>query len=777
MPGLFNQVQRGIIHKTLCYAFKKAQSDRLHFGVWQVGDMDAIYLDYNATTPIAQEVAEAMAPYLYERFGNPSSSHPYGVVTKRAIATARAEVAALIGCQPVELIFTSGGTESNNYAIKGAALALRERGNHIISSAVEHPAVIEVCRWLEGQGFRLTVLEVDDYGFVDPADLERAITPDTVLVTVMHANNEVGTIEPIAELAAIAHQHGALMHTDAAQSIGKIPVDVNALGVDLLSIAGHKVYAPKGIGALYIRGGTALAKQLHGADHEGNRRPGTENVLGIVGLGQACMLAARDLDKNGAHFLAMRDRLHDIFATELGDQVLRLNGHPQKRLPNTLSLSFRGIEANTLLAEIGGQVAASAGAACHADGIDVSAVLEAMQVPIDWAMGTIRFSVGRGTSSDDVDRAASIVSEAVQRLLPGSVGSVPEGTLEKGEYKLTHYTHGLGCACKLRPQALEEILAALPPAMDPEVLVGTDTADDAAVYRVSDEIAIVQTVDFFTPIVDDPYMFGAISAANSLSDIYAMGARPLFALNIVGFPDKRLPLWVLEEILRGAHDKAAEAGISIIGGHTVEDVEPKFGLAVTGIVHPDHVIPNSAALLGDALVLTKPLGVGIISTAVKSGLADEIIAREAGELMATLNRAACEAMVEVGANACTDITGFGLLGHLREMAAGSQVDVTLSASAVPTLLAAWDLAGAGAVPGGTQNNLAYVSDHVTFAPAISRVEQLILADAQTSGGLLISLPESRVDALLAALHVRGVTSAARIGQVTAKGAGHIEVQE
>ncbi len=738
--------------------------------------MDTIYLDYNATTPIAQEVAEAMAPYLYEHFGNPSSSHPYGVVTKRAIETARADVAALIGCKPVELIFTSGGTESNNYAIKGAALALRERGNHIITSAVEHPAVTEVCWWLEKQGFRLTALDVDEHGLVDPADLERAITPDTVLVTVMHANNEVGTVEPIAELAAIAHQHGALMHTDAAQSIGKIPVDVDALGVDLLSIAGHKVYAPKGIGALYIRGGTALAKQLHGADHEGDRRPGTENVLGIVGLGRACMLAARDLDKNGAHFLAMRDRLHDAFVAALGEQVFKLNGHPQKRLPNTLSLSFRGIEANTLLAEIGEQVAASAGAACHADGIDVSAVLEAMQVPIDWAMGTIRFSVGRGTSSEDIDKAAGIVSEAAQRLLPGSAESIAEGTLEKGEYKLTHYTHGLGCACKLRPQALEEILAALPPAMDADVLVGTDTADDAAVYRVSDEIAIVQTVDFFTPIVDDPYMFGAISAANSLSDIYAMGARPLFALNIVGFPDKRLPLWVLEEILRGAHDKAAEAGISIIGGHTVEDVEPKFGLAVTGIVHPDHVIPNSAALPGDALILTKPLGVGIISTAVKSGLADESIAREAGELMATLNRSACEAMVEVGANACTDITGFGLLGHLREMAAGSQVDVTLSASAVPTLPAAWDLAGAGAVPGGTLNNLTYVSDHVTFAPAISRVEQLILADAQTSGGLLISLPESRVDDLLAALQLRGVQAAARIGQVTAKGAGHIEVQ-
>jgi selenide,water dikinase len=276
--------------------------------------------------------------------------------------------------------------------------------------------------------------------------------------------------------------------------------------------------------------------------------------------------------------------------------------------------------------------------------------------------------------------------------------------------------------------------------------------------------------------VDDPYMFGAISAANSLSDIYAMGARPLFALNIVGFPDKRLPIWVLKEILRGAVDKAAEAGISIIGGHTVEDTEPKFGLAVTGVVHPDKVLRNSTAQLGDVLILTKPLGLGIISTAVKSGLADPEVAREAEQVMAKLNRAACEAMLVVGAHACTDVTGFGLLGHLREMAAGSGVDVTLSTDAVPTLSAAWDLASAGAIPGGTLNNLAYVVNHVTFAPGISRVAQLILADAQTSGGLLISLPEDRADALLTGLQERGVTGAACIGRVTARGSGHIMVE-
>jgi cysteine desulfurase len=386
--------------------------------------MDPIYLDYNATTPIAREVAEAMAPYLYEHFGNPSSSHPYGVTTKRAVEAARAQVAALLGCQPAEVIFTSGGTESNNYAIKGIALAHRERGNHIITSAVEHPAVVEVCAWLESQGFRITVLPVDAYGLVDPADLERSITPDTTLVTVMHANNEVGTIQPVAELAAIAHRHGALMHTDAAQSVGKIPVNVDELGVDLLSVAGHKLYAPKGIGALYIRSGVRLAPLLHGAGHEGGRRPGTENVLAIVGLGQACQVAGRDLDRNMAHFQAMRTRLHAGLARELGDEAVKLNGHLEKRLPNTLSLSFRGVEANTLLSEIGERVAASAGAACHgsaesprsADQVDVSAVLQAIGVPVEWAMGTVRFSVGRGTTAQEIDRAVEIVAEAVRRL-------------------------------------------------------------------------------------------------------------------------------------------------------------------------------------------------------------------------------------------------------------------------------------------------------------------------------------------------------------------------
>ncbi len=395
--------------------------------------MNPVYLDYNATTPIAADVAESMVPFLREHFGNPSSTHSYGATARCAVEQARKQTAGLLGCLPSEVIFTSGGTESNNHALKGVGLAGRERGDHIITSAVEHPAITQVCCWLEEQGFRVTVLPVDRYGLVDPADLERAITPRTLLVTVMHANNEVGTIQPVGQLAEIAHRYGSLMHTDAAQAVGKIPVGVSDLGVDLLSLAGHKLYAPKGIGALYARNGVRLLPLMHGAGHEGGRRPGTENVLEIVGLGQACEAARRDLQQNMAHFQAMRDRLHDRLLAELGNGSVRLNGHPNLRLPNTLSLAFRGIEANRLLAEIGDQVAASAGAACHAGGVDVSAVLAAMDVPLEWAMGTVRFSTGCDTTSQDVDRAAAIVAGAVRRLQSTATGAAPFLQIGPGE--------------------------------------------------------------------------------------------------------------------------------------------------------------------------------------------------------------------------------------------------------------------------------------------------------------------------------------------------------
>jgi cysteine desulfurase len=697
-----------------------------------------IYLDYNATTPIDPKVAEAMLPFLYGSFGNPSSSHAYGVEAKLAVEQARRQAAGMLGCHAEEIVFTSGGSESNNMAIKGAAFAQRGRGNHIITTAVEHPAVLEVCAYLEEQGFRVSYIGVDETGLVDLEALERAITPQTILISVMHANNEVGTIQPITEISEIAHRHNILLHCDAAQSIGKIPARVDDLGVDLLSIAGHKLYAPKGIGALYIRTGTELKKIIHGASHESNLRAGTENVLEIVGLGQACELISQNLEAYSAHMSEMRDLLESRIFEQF--PWAKLNGHAEKRLPNTSNISFKNIEANTILAELSG-VAASAGAACHTDRVDVSHVLQAMHVPIEYAMGTIRFSVGRFTSSEEIERASEEIGRVIRNLQPEAPG---EAAVDEGNaVRLTQYTHGLGCACKLRPQLLEKVLQNLPPASDSRVLVGTETGDDAAVFKINSDLALVQTVDFFTPIVDDPYQFGAISAANSLSDVYAMGGTPLFALSVVAFPGNRLPISVLGEILRGAADKAAEAGISIIGGHTVDDTEPKFGLAVTGSLDPRQIRTNAGAKAGDVLVLTKPIGTGILSTALKQGAVTETQAREAIGWMAKLNRSAADAMRQSGANACTDVTGFGLLGHLLGMMRASDVSAVIYANTVPRLGQAFDLAAGGILPGGSKNNFEFTAPFVAYGKDISKTLQYFLNDAQTSGGLLISLPQNQ----------------------------------
>ena len=373
-----------------------------------------IYLDYNATTPHDPEVIAAMRPFLEEEFGNPSSAHYYGSKPKQAVIKAREQVASLLNCQPEEIIFTSGGTESNNFAIKGCAESFRHKGNHIITSQIEHPAVLEVCNFLKTIGFEITCLPVDKSGRVNVADVEAAIKEETILISIMHANNEVGTIEPIAEIADLAKKHDIVFHTDAAQSVGKIPVDVDRLGVDLLSIAGHKVYAPKGVGALYIRRGLKPAKFMHGAGQEMAVRPGTENVLEIVGLGAACEIAERDLAKNMKHMQAMRDRLYEGLKNSC-DQV-KLNGHAQQRLPNTLSISFLGLEANRILDAIGSEVAASAGAACHSDTVQISGVLKAMKVPLKWAIGTLRLTTGKMTTTGDIDRATQVICAAIQTM-------------------------------------------------------------------------------------------------------------------------------------------------------------------------------------------------------------------------------------------------------------------------------------------------------------------------------------------------------------------------
>ena len=376
-----------------------------------------VYLDYNATTPLDPEVIGAMRSFIEADFGNPSSTHFYGIVPRRALERAREQTAALLNCSPSEIVFTGCATESNNHAVKGAASAMRDKGNHIITTSIEHPAVLEVCAWLEKSGFDVTYLPVDGDSLVDVRSVERAVTDRTVLITVMHANNEVGTIQPIEEIAAMARSRGILMHTDAAQSPGKVPVDVRTLGVDLLTVAGHKLYAPKGVGALYIREGVRIDPFMNGAGQERGQRAGTENVIGIVGLGMACEVAARDLRVVGEHLRKMRDLLHEGIVREIPDA--RLNGHPLKRLPNTLSLSFRGLDAGRILEEIGLDVAASAGAACHSEGVEISHVLAAMAVPEEWASGTLRLSTGRMTAEEEIRRAVRAITDAFRTLRAG----------------------------------------------------------------------------------------------------------------------------------------------------------------------------------------------------------------------------------------------------------------------------------------------------------------------------------------------------------------------
>lgn len=369
-----------------------------------------VYLDYNATTPIDPSVAETMLPFINTHFGNPSSNHQFGNAARQGVENARLQVADMLGCSADEIYFTSGGTESNNLAIKGYAFANRNKGNHIITSAVEHPAVLEVCKFLESKNFELTILPVDKNGFVDFKGLKNAIRDSTILISIMHANNEVGTIQPIKEIAEIAHSHNIALHTDAAQSIGKINVDVSALDVEMLSIAGHKLYAPKGVGALYIRRGVLLEKQSHGANHERNLRPGTENVLEIVGLGKACEMVKCNIDKYAVYLKEMRDLLEREIRKVLPN--VKINGDLQQRLPNTSSVSFPGIAANEVLSRVG-NIAASAGAACHAENVNISHVLSAMHVPLEYAKGTLRFSTGRMTTKNEIMEAVAQITKAV----------------------------------------------------------------------------------------------------------------------------------------------------------------------------------------------------------------------------------------------------------------------------------------------------------------------------------------------------------------------------
>ena len=371
--------------------------------------MKQIYLDYNASTPVAPEALEEMLPYLKNKFGNPSSSHSFGVACRAGIEQARERLALLLGCEASEIIFTSGATEANNMAIRGVAAA-SPKGSHIITSKIEHPAVLEPCRSLEKQGYAVTYLPVDKEGVVDPAELEKALTTKTVLVTIMHSNNEVGTIQPIAELSRIASSRGVLFHTDAAQSVGKVRVRVEELGVDFLTVAGHKFYAPKGIGALYIKRGRTLKPLLYGAGHERGLRPGTENAAYIVALGSACMVAAPILENEGARQKKLGKRLFDGLMH--AGLAVHLNGHRENKLPNTWNISFAGSDAPSVMEALSG-AAVSPGAACHGDLIEPSHVLAAMGTDPALARGAIRFSFGRETLETEID---SVIEQLVKRL-------------------------------------------------------------------------------------------------------------------------------------------------------------------------------------------------------------------------------------------------------------------------------------------------------------------------------------------------------------------------
>jgi cysteine desulfurase len=371
-----------------------------------------IYLDYNATTPIDPVVVEAMLPYLTEYFGNPSSSHDYGHTAHTAIDMAKAQVAQLLGCTTEEIIFTGGGSESDNLVIRGVALAYQDKGNHIITQITEHPAVLKTCNALERlHGFRITYLPVDRNGRVSSKAVEAEITDKTVLITIMHANNETGTLQPIAEIARIAHKHGVLMHTDAAQSVGKIPVRVEELGVDLLTVAGHKLYAPKGIGALYRRHGLNLEPIIYGGGQESGRRAGTESVAQMVAFGSACLLAQEQLSESQKRLCSMRDNLQGLMERYLSDRI-HLNGHQTERLPNTLNISVDDIVGEEVL-DITPEIASSTGSACHEGSTDPSPVLMAMGFTRERALGALRLTVGRWSTEEEMERAAGHLVKSI----------------------------------------------------------------------------------------------------------------------------------------------------------------------------------------------------------------------------------------------------------------------------------------------------------------------------------------------------------------------------
>lgn len=372
-----------------------------------------VYLDHNASTPVHPEVVAEMLPYFGDVYGNPSSIHAFGRAAREAVDTARERIAGFLRVRPDEIVFTSGGTESDNFAVKGLGWA-RERG-HLVTSRIEHHAVLRTCQALEAQGFDVTYLSVDAYGRVDPEEVRKAIRPDTLAITIMHANSEVGTIQPIAAIGRIAREHGIPFHVDAVQTVGKIPLDIDALGIDALSFSAHKIYGPKGVAALYIRKGTKMVAVQHGGEHERRRRAGTENVTGIVGFGKAVEVRGREMLVEAARLTELRTRLWEGIRARVPE--VRLSGHPVDRLPGTVSLLFRHVESESIVLGLDLKgIGVSAGSACTSGNVEPSHVLVAMGVELDWAMGAVRCSLGRGTTAEDIDYVVDCVEPLVRRL-------------------------------------------------------------------------------------------------------------------------------------------------------------------------------------------------------------------------------------------------------------------------------------------------------------------------------------------------------------------------
>ncbi len=372
-----------------------------------------VYLDHNASTPVHPEVVEAMLPYFSERFGNPSSVHGFGREAREGLETAREQVAHFLRVGKEEIVFTSGGTESDNMAVKGVAMA-RGRG-HIITSRIEHHAVLRAVETLETQGFAATYLDVDGHGMVDPDALRRAIRPDTILISLMHANSEIGTIQPARQLGAIAREHGIPFHMDAVQTFGKVPIDLDAFNIDMLSFSGHKIYGPKGVAGLYIRKGTKMVSLQHGGEHERRRRAGTENVAGIVGFGKAVEIRGRDMVEEGQRLTGLRDRLWEGLKARVPE--VRLNGHPTERVPGTCNVCFRHVESESIVLGLDLKgIGVSAGSACTSGNVEPSYVLVAMGVPVEWAMGAVRHSLGRSTTAQDIDYVLDSTEPLVAKL-------------------------------------------------------------------------------------------------------------------------------------------------------------------------------------------------------------------------------------------------------------------------------------------------------------------------------------------------------------------------